>query len=555
MIRTDYQKYKQYAEDCITGKQVCCRYIKLAAQRYLSWFDRDDIEFRPDKADHIVNFIERLELFEGRWCGKKMILQPFQKFLLYGGYGWYYKGTDKRVIKHMILDIGRKQAKSTLGAAIALYHLIGEREYSGEIDIVANTRQQASILFRMVCEMSKRMDKSGRHIHRTINKVKYPKLESFCQVLASESGTLDGLGASLFIEDEMHAAKDTKLYDVLASSQGARYNPMSIICTSAGYNLSGPYYTEIRKSAIDMLNGLLDNDSLFVLIYTLDEGDDFRDINNWVKSMPGIGITVSEDYIIDRISNIKTQPSTEIDVITKNFNVWVQSAETWINDSYIMKSFRSVDLNKLSGEQYCLGGVDLASVSDLTAISIMFPPNSDRDYYPDKFIFKSWCFLPDESIESSPNRELYRKSINCKHLITTPGNVTDYNYITDLLLRINEKTPIDDIAYDSFNATQFAIDAEEKGLPLTPFAQGLGNFNRPTKEMERLILSGKVIIDANVITRWCFQNVILKTDYNENTKPMKSSKDQKIDIVISMIQALGSYLLSPRYCYNISGNK
>lgn len=547
----DLQEYKQYAEDCISGKQVCCKYIKLAAQRYLDFFSNSDYEFRKDKVDKMVKFIENITLFEGKFYGQKLKLLPFQKFMIYGGYGFYYRGTDQRVVKHIILDIGRKQAKSTLCAAIALYHLIGENEYSAEIDIAANSKEQARILFRMSCELSKLMDMSGKHINRTINRVRFPRLNSFIQCLAADTTKLDGFGASLFIEDEFHAAADTKLYDVLASSQGSRNNPMSIIATSAGYNLAGPYYSEIRKSAIDMLEGLIKNDSLFVLIYTLDEGDDFRDKNNWIKSMPGLGVMVPENYIEDRILNIKTQPSTETDVITKNFNVWCQTEETWLEDDYIVNSFEKVDINDYQGEE-CLVGIDLSATRDLTSVSVMFPPNKSRQKNKDKFVFKTWCFLPEESIDKSPNRSFFTRAKNCKHLLVTNGNVVDYDYILNLLLQINEVCPINGIYYDTFNATQFAIDCEEAGLPMTPFAQKLGNFNRPTKEFERLLLTDQIVMDGNVIVRWNFQNVVLKRDkINDNIKPIKASDNQKIDGVISMLECLGGFLLDPRYVYYI----
>lgn len=549
-MNEDYSKYKIYPNKVLSGEIPACQYIKQACRRFLSWFERDDIYFDPEAADRPVNFIQKLKQYQGKWAGQYLILEEWQKFFLYGIYGWKYKGTNKRVVRHARLEISRKNGKSTLIAGLALYHLIAEGKGASEVDIVALTRQQSKILFDMCSAISKRMDPGSKHIHQTINRVKYPKYDSFIQVLASESAAIDGYSSSVAVMDEGHNQKDSKLFDVLLSSQAARENPLSILITSAGYLLNGFYYQDVRPNVINMLNGIVEQDSLFGLIYTLDEGDSIEDESVWLKANPNLGVSVSVDYLRDRIAMIKVQPSSIVDVKTKNFDVWCQSAQTWINDSYIMKSFKNVDLDKLTGE-VCLGGVDLASVSDLTAISIMFPPNPDRNYYPDKFIFKSWCFLPDDSIDKSPNREFYKKCINLKQILTTPGNVTDYNYITDKLLQINEKTPIDDIAYDSYNATQFAIDADEKGLPLTPFAQGLGNFNRPTKEMERLILSGKVIIDANVVTRWCYQNVVLKSDYNENVKPIKSSKDQKIDIVISMIQSLGSYLLNPRYCFVI----
>lgn len=548
-MNEDLQPYKQYAEDCISGKEVCSRYLKLAAKRYLSFFDK--YEFRKDKIDKMIRFIENITLFEGKFHGQKLKLLPFQKFIIYGSFGFYYHGTEERVCKHVLVEIGRKQAKSTLSAAIALYWLIGEGEHSAEIDICANSKEQARILFRMACELSKLMDKSNKHIQRTINRVKFPKLNSFIQVLAADTTKLDGFGASLFVEDEFHAAKDTKLYDVLASSQGSRFNPMSIVITSAGYEMSYPYYSEIRKSAIDMLQGLIQNDSLFALIFCLDPEDDFRDESVWKKSMPGLDVMVPRSYVRDRIQNIQTQPSSEVDVKIKQFGIWVQSQEVWIPDNVVFNSFESIDLEDFKDEDFCYCGIDLASVSDMTAISIMIPPNEGREKFPDKYIFKSWCFLPEDTIQTSPNSELYKKAINCGHLLKTPGNCTDYDFILKQMIENNEKISVEKVLYDSWNSTQFAINATEAGMPMEPFSQSIGNFNKATKEFERLILSDKIVIDGNVITRWCFQNATLKQDFNENAKPIKPSKNQKIDCVIAMLQALGGFLISDRYCYYV----
>lgn len=543
------QKYKQYAEDIVNEKMVSCRYIKLAAQRYLSWFDREDIQFRPERADHVVNFIEKLKHFQQPFAGKPFILEPWQKWFLYGIYGWYYTGTEDRVIKHIILDCGRKTGKSMLAAAMSLYAMI-EGGYGIECDIVANTRAQAKILFDMCIGISKRMDPKRKHLRQTINRIKYDKKESFIQVLASEAASLDGYGSYFYVEDEFHAATDTKLFDVLASSQGARHNPLSMIVTTAGYNLTGPYYTEIRKGLIDMLEGVVENDSLFGLVYTLDEGDDYHDPAVWKKANPNLGVTVPESYIKDRIENIKTNPLSEIDVITKTMNQWVQSKETWISDDTVMKSFEKVELDKLKGE-LAFGAIDLASVSDMTAISLMFPPNPSRDYYPDKYIFYSRAYLPEDALVMSPNADFYRKAKLVGHLFTTPGNVTDYDFILRDAIDFNNDYILEKMAYDPYNSSQFVINALDSGLMMEAFSQGLGSFNRPTKEFERLILSGKVVIDGNVVTRWTFANVVIKEDNNFNQKPIKSNKQQKIDIVIAMLQCLGIYLLSPRYCFSV----
>lgn len=136
-------------------------------------------------------------------------------------------------------------------------------------------------------------------------------------------------------------------------------------------------------------------------------------------------------------------------------------------------------------------------------------------------------------------------------LKVTEGNVTDYDYITNDMMEASKIVRIRSIGYDKYNATQWAIHATELGLPLEEYSQSLGNFNKPTREMERLILSGKAIIDTNEINRWCFKNVTLKSDHNGNVKPNKGVKAKKIDGAIAMIQALGMYLLVPHYSNDI----
>ena len=425
---------------------------------------RTDLEFRSDKVDHVVNFVQKLEHFQGRFARQKFLLSDWQKFIVYYVYGFYYAGTDDRVIKHVIIDCARKQGKSMFVAALSLYALIGEKESGAEIDIVANSRQQARIMFDMCKSVSKRMDPKGRHLKSNLNRVKFEKTDSFIQVLASDAATLDGYSASLFVEDEMHAARDTALFDVLSSSQGARKNPLSFIVTTAGKSPICPYY-KMRQSAIDVLQNRIENDSLVAFIYTLDEGDNWQDESVWKKSNPNLNVTVSIDYIRDRITQAKTSSLIENDVKVKTLNCWVQSVETWIADSNLTARMEHVYLDKLTGEE-CFIGVDLAAVSDLTCWTALFPPNAERQYFPDKYIFKTFAYLPEQTVENNANSAIYRRYITNHELYTTPGNVTDYDYILSDILKLQNDCYIMSVAYDSWNATQFATSATNAGLPM-----------------------------------------------------------------------------------------
>ncbi len=456
--------YTQYADDVLSGKIIACQYVKDVCTRYLSWLHRTDICFWPDKADRVIDFVQKLEHFQGRWAGQKFILSDWQKFIIYFVYGFYYVNTDERVIKHVILDCARKQGKSMFVAALSLYALIGEREPAAEIDLVANSRQQSHILFDMCKNVSKRMDKKGRHLKSTLNRVKYDKTDSFIQVLASDAASLDGYSASMFVEDEMHAAKSTALYDVLSSSQGARKNPLSWIVTTAGNNPLCPYY-QIRKSAIDVIQNRIENDSLIAFIYTLDDGDDWQDESVWIKSNPNLNVTVSIDYIRDRIIQAKTSSLIEHDVKIKTLNCWVQSVETWLTDAKLTWSMQTVNIDDFKDSE-CYVGVDLAAVSDLTCWTALFPPDADRSIWPDKYIFKTFAYLPEQTIGSTENGYLYRRYVDLGELMSTSGNVTDYDIILQDMLTLNDKCYIMSVAYDNWNSTQFAINATSAGLPM-----------------------------------------------------------------------------------------
>lgn len=535
-------KYTDYANKVLSGEIVASTYVKLACQRFLDWLERDDIEFRPKKVDKVVNFIHKLKHFQGKSNGLPFILSDWQYNIVANIFGFYYKDTNKRVIKNAYIEVGRKAGKTALLSAIALYCLLGDGENGAEVDCIANSRQQAKILFDTASNLADSLDRGHKYIKPYRDKIKFDATKSFIQVLSSDASTLDGFNSSLFVEDELHAAKDSKLYDVLKSSQGMRENPLAICITSAGFNKFSFCY-QMRTTCIEVLYGKKIDDSQFSAIYSIDEGDDWTDPQVWKKSNPNLGVTVSREYLEEQVTQAKNNPSLEVGVRTKNFGEWCDSQETWISANTLLES--SVDLN-IDDFQGCAGyiGVDLSAVSDLTAVSLMIP----RD---NKLYFFTKYYLPQSALSDNSNSEKYKDWARSKQLTITQGNVVDYDYILKDLLEWNKKVIIYKVAYDTYNATQWAINATQEGLPLEPYSQALGNFNRPTKELERLIKSGKVVIDNNEITRFCFKNVVMKVDWNENFKPTKATYQNKIDGVISMIEALGIYLNEPTNIYEI----
>ena len=360
--------------------------------------------------------------------------------------------------------------------------------------------------------------------------------------MSSDAKFGDGFNTSCGILDEFHAFDDNKIADLLTSSMVMRDNPLMIYITTAGFNLFSPC-KEYRDMCVDILYGNKQDNSVFSAIYEMDE-DDLKDWTNpkyWKKCIPSLGITVNYESVQDQITKATNNSSLEVGVKTKTLNIWCNSRFTWIRDEYIQKSSQNVDFDDFTDNDICYGGIDLASVSDLTSVSFLFPPNKNRKVYPDKYVFKTICYLPEESLYTSANSEKYKFWKSKGYLKTTPGNVADYDYILTDICNLMKTKYIYRIGYDTWNATQFAVDATTQGVPLYPFSQSSGSFNRPCKEFERLVLKGQVVIDNNPLVRWAFQNVELKTDWNENVKPVKSGDMvmNKIDPVISMLEALG----------------
>lgn len=535
-------KYTEYAHAVISGEIVACRYVIQACQRYLNWFNRDDIEFRPEKVDKVVNFISNLKHFTGKFKNTPFILADWQFFVVCNIFGWYYKNTDTRVTNLAYVEVSRKNGKSAILAAIQLYMMIADGESGAEVDCLANNRQQAKILFDMCSNFLQSIDPKGKYFKRYRDSIKFDKTKSFVQVLSSEASGLDGFNAYSFCLDEVHEYPDSKLYDVMRSSQGMRTNPLGFLITTAGFNKNGFCY-QFRQTCTEILQGVKDNDNLFSMIFTLDEEDNWEDENVWKKACPNLDVTVQRSYLKQQVQEAKNNASLLVGVLTKNFNVWCDSAITWIPSEYIMKSSHKINREKYKDRE-CYIGVDLAAVSDLTAVSYMFPPNEKEDFYT----FFTDYYLPETALTESINAENYKLWKRQKFLKITPGNVTDYDYILNDIMKYNEKFIINSIAYDKWQSVKWVVDATAQGLPMLEFSQALGNFNRPTREFERLCRSNKVVMENNPITRFCFENVAIKTDWNENAKPIKGGNvNQKIDGVIAMLQALGRYLETPQY--------
>ncbi len=526
--------YIRYARDVVSSDYVAGHLTKLSCRRFLDDLDRKDLIYRADKVDFCLKFIEILHHFKGLSAGQPFKLQPWQQFIVANIVGFYRKNGERRYTSSYI-EVARKNGKTALASALCLYFLLADGEAGAEVDLCANSKEQAKIAFEFCSQFCRQLDPKQKEIVAYRDRVNVDATASKMHVFSADDSKLDGFNASFALIDEYHSAKNSKVRDVVKSSMGMRANPHLMTITTAGFDKTAPCYA-LRTTACEILNGIKSDDSFFAIIYAMDEDDDWTGPKNWIKANPNLGVTIQEKYLTEQVQSAKNNPQEEVGVKTKNLNVWCDSANVWIPDDYLIKCAKDVTLADFRGKE-CFVGVDLSSTSDLTAVSAMVRGDDDTTY-----VYKVWYYLPKSCLTDKYNKELYRIWAHKGYLTITDGNVVDYDFITRDLLYLNKVTQLHAVAYDKWNATQWALQSTEQGLPLVEYSQAIGNFNKPTKELERLILSGKVRIDSNPITRWCFSNVVIKQDWNENEKPTKSVNQNKIDGVIAMIQSLGAYL-------------
>lgn len=531
--------YIEYAKQVVAGNILSCEYVRLTCKRFLQDISNPDLVFKSEKVDLFIKFASILKHIKGEYAGQSVKFEPWQLVIVASIFAVYWKDTNTRKYQSSYIEVPRKSGKSFLAAVMCLFALICDGEPGAEVLIAANSAKQAfEVDFETVSKLAKQLDPKCKKMRHYRDSIRIDSTSSKLIVLAADSSRMDGFNCSFGLIDEYHEAPDSKVADVIRSSMGMRKNPHLCTITTAGFNKNGPCY-ELRSYGIDVLKGSKTDESLFVMIFTLDVGDDWTDESVWKKAVPNLGITTKVSFLRDTVNRAKQHPSDEVEAKTKQFDVWCDSSTVWIPEVVIKRNMMDIDLTEFKNKNNYLVylGFDLAAVSDLTALTLMFVDPETEEYF-----FKNFYYLPKSALEGKYNAELYKMWASKGYLTLTDSPTTDYNYIQGQILYLYENFDVQGVFFDSWNAQQLVNNLTNEGLPMSAYSQSIGNFNRPTREIERLLLSNMAKIDKNPITRWNFDNVELKVDINANAKPMGDHQSKKIDGVISILNALGGYL-------------
>ncbi len=487
------------------------------------------------KADRAVRFIENLRHTKGKWDGKPFWLLPWQEQIIRDIFG-IVDEDGNRQFRTAYVEIGKKNGKSELAAAVALYLLYADNEPSAEVYGAAADRQQASIVFdvakRMV-EKSPALLKRSKIAAATKRIVNYSNA-GFYQVLSAEVGTKHGLNVSGLVFDEVHAQPNRKLYDVLTKGSGdAREQPLYFLITTAGTDKESICF-ELHTKALDILAGRRIDHTFYPVVYGLTDDDDWTDEANWYKANPSLGQTIRIDRVREAFLEAKENPAEE-NVKQLRLNMWVSSLTRFIPEQIYDLGNTPIDMDALKGRE-CYGGLDLSSTGDITAFVLMFPPRDETE----KYVMLPFFWIPEDTIPLRVRRASVPYDVWHKqgYIMATEGNVIHYAFIEKFIEKLGEQYHIMEIAFDRWGAVQMVQNLEGMGFTVVPFGQGFKDMSPPTKEFLKLLMEGNIIHGGNPVMRWMSGNVVVDRDAAENIKPTKAKSPEKIDGIVAAIMAL-----------------
>jgi phage terminase large subunit-like protein len=434
----------------------------------------------------------------------------------------------------VLYAVGRKNAKSTLAAAILLACFCLEHQRGPQVLSAATTGDQA----RVVWGIAKRMVEMSAALREAFT------LEVFANAIAryevagtfrpinAKASTQDGLNPSALCFDELHAHKSRDLFDVLRSAAGSRRNPLFLYTTTEGYENLGPW-REVRRFAWQLLEGLVEADHFLAIYYAVDEEDEDFDERAWRKANPLLGVSVLLDKMRELAKEARLLPGALAEFQIKRLNRPATSESAWVNLRQWQKCGGPVVLEDLVGCR-CWGGLDLASVSDLAALFWLWE-RAGRFYAWGRF------WVPEGAVKLRSERGVvpYGSWVQQGFITQTPGNAIDYAVVKrDVLADAARFRPLE-LAYDRWNASQLVIELQDEGLTMVEFAQGPKSYNPAMQALEHAYISGRFNHGGNPVLTWNAANLVPRTDANMNKAPDKARSPEKIDGMTALLMAMG----------------
>lgn len=536
---------REYWRKIESGEIVTSRRVKAVYGRLMEEMDSPAADspyyFDEETGERPIIFIERFCKQSQGTLGAPLRLELFQKAFIQTLFGWLLKETGYRRFRETLFLVGRKNGKSTLLAALALYMLVADYEGAAEIYSVATKKDQARKTLTEAVNMVKQSPELRAIIKKRRNDIYFPATASTFEALASDSNTLDGLNSHAVIIDELHAIRDRNLYEVMKQSTSSRRQPIVIMITTSG-TVRESVFDNLYGLACDIADGKVTEDTFLPVLYELDARAEWTDPQAWIKANPGLGTIKQYATLAAFVERAKKNPEDLPGVLCKDFNVPETSASVWLSFEDIKNdaTFTMQDVYNT----YAIGGCDLSATTDLTCATLLIRRSREDETV---YVLQHY-FIPQKRIdqldEHNSQEAPYKIWAERELLTICDGARVDYSAVTAWFCQMRDEFKIDAFAvgYDRALAGYWVNEMKANGFDMRAVAQGPFTWSQPMREMGAAFADKKVNYNRNPVLVWCLSNTAVKKSGVNNIQPVKVSDRRRIDGAVSLLNAWVIYV-------------
>ena len=575
--QTSIPRWQWFVTGVLSGNIKVCELVRLACQRHVDDLKRSEstswpYKFSEARAKYVLDFFEtRLVLTKGMRKPTPFVPEPWQQFIIVSLFGWIRKDDSTRRFRKGNIAVPRKNGKSHLLAGIGLYGLRADGEYGAEVYTAATKKDQAKMIFDAAVEFRKNNDRLKQDITFRNSTLSFSARGSKFQALSSDEDGLDGLNVHLGLIDEYQNHKTDTVRSRIQTGTGQRLQPLVLTIGTAGTEVLSPMGRE-HDVSIRILRREADDDTYFVFISEADETDeDWESENLWAKVNLNLGISKTWEYMRSEAQGARNDPSKLNDFKRLDLNQWTQQEYVYlpmnrwrlcVGDVKTVKDGQSaiVDIKDRAAvedamlEQWRLpyGGLDLSSKHDITAMVLLFPLSKDDPRYV--ITCRFWVPQDGVALRVKNDKVPYDEWIRQGLITPTPGEVVDYSFIEEELIKLHQKLHFQGIGYDPWNAIQLTSNLKSRGMQnLIEVQQGYKTLSDPTKELLAWTLSKKIAHLNHPVLNWMARNMAVTKDPTGSVKPDKSKARERMDGMSALVNAIRVAITREQSVYSNRG--
>ena len=546
----------EYNDGIKLGKFTVGRWIRLVYEYITDGLKEGRFFYDDEKAQDVINWVETHCFHtEGPLAPGRITLELWQKAFLSCIYG-VVDAEGRRQFREVVLVVGRKNGKTKIASSLGDYEFQND-DFGTRVFCIAPKLEQADLVYNDIWQMVtldpdwqnlrddvKQTDERGRLVkddsmlarHRQSD-LSIPGTNSTVKKIAFSAKKSDGFNPSLCICDEIASWEGDaglKQYEVMKSGMGARPEGILLSCTTSGY-INDSIYDEMLSRATRFLLGDSKEKKLLPFLYMIDDIDKWNDLEELRKSLPNLGVSVSEEYMLEEIAVAEGSLSKKAEFITKYCNIKQTSSLAWLGNNIIEKATGdALSLEDFRG-CYCVGGVDLSRTTDLTAACVVVERNGEQ------YVFARF-WLPGERIEELTQIDGVPYNIYMQRGLLYPSgsNIIEYTDVFNWFQELVESYEIYPlkVGYDRYGSTYLVQQMEQYGFHMDDVFQGF-NLHPVIQEVEGILKDGKMHIGNNDLLKIHMFNSALKVSTEKGrSKLVKIKPTAHIDGMAALLDAM-----------------